>query len=239
LKLSAFFSSKSESDKLLSGYIKRYFGFTPFNLQLYKQAVIHKSVTKNRTAGIRHSNERLEFLGDAILDAIVGDYLYNNFPDRDEGFLTKARSKLVSRTHLVHLAESTGLEKLIICDINDESVRLGLAGNAIEAIIGAIYLKKGYKFTKTKLLKLVERFTNIDDFISKDEDYKSLLFHWSQKHRKKLDYKSKELEEENGFEVSLYVDEEFVSKATGSNKKSAEKESSRLALNILSINQSL
>jgi ribonuclease-3 len=235
LFLSAFFSSKSDSDKQLSGYLKEFFGFSPFHLQLYKQAILHKSVTKNRSAGIRHSNERLEFLGDAVLDAIIADYLYQKFPDNHEGFLTKARSKLVSRTHLMHLAKSTGLEKLIVCDINDQSVRLNLAGNAIEAIIGAVYLRKGYDFTQKKVLKLIERFTDIEDFISKNEDYKSILYQWTQKNKKSLEYKSVDLKEEMAFEVSLFIDDKFIAKATASNKKSAEKEVSRQAIKLLEI----
>ena len=233
--LSAFFSSKSEPDRQLSGYLKEYFGFSPFHLQLYKQAVIHKSVTKNRSAGIRHSNERLEFLGDAILDAIIGDYLYQKFPDEHEGILTKARSKLVSRAHLVHLAKSTGLDLLIVCDINDKNVRLNLAGNAMEALIGAIYLRKGYNFSKKRILKLIERFTDIEDFLSKDEDYKSLVYQWTQKNKKTLEYKSTELNEDQLFEVSLFIDDKFIGKAAAPNKKSAEKEVSRQAINLLGI----
>ena len=231
----SFFSSKSELEKGLSAYLKEFFGFSPYHLQLFKQAVIHKSVTKNRSAGVRHSNERLEFLGDAILDAVIGDYLYNKFPDKNEGFLTKARSKLVSRAHLIHLAKSTGLEKHIVCDINDKNVRLSLAGNAMEAIIGAMYLRKGYNFTRNRILQLIERFTDIEDFISIDEDYKSLVYQWTQKSKKSLEFKSVELEMKSLFEVSLFIDGEFIAKATGPNKKSADQEVSKLAINIFKI----
>ena len=231
-----FFSAKSELDKQLSRYLKEYFGFSPFFLQLYKQAIIHKSVTKNRSAGIRHSNERLEFLGDAILDAIVGDYLYKKFPDEHEGVLTKARSKLVSRAHLIHLAKSTGLEKLIVCDIDDKNVRLNLSGNAMEALIGAIYLRKGYNFSKKRILNLIERFTDVGDFLSKDEDYKSLLYQWTQKNKKTLEYKSLELNEDMLFEVSLLIDGKLIGKASAPNKKSAEKEVSKQAIKLLEIN---
>jgi len=235
LFFSSFFSSKSELEKNLSGYLKEYFGFSPYHLQLFKQAVIHKSVTKNRSAGVRHSNERLEFLGDAVLDAVIGDYLYNKFPDKNEGFLTKARSKLVSRTHLIHLAKSTGLEKHIVCDISDENVRLSLAGNAMEAIMGAMYLRKGYNFTRNRILNLIDRFTNIEDFISRDEDYKSLVYQWTQKSKKTLEFKALELESKSLFEVSLFIDGEFIAKATGPNKKSADQEVSKLAINIFKI----
>ena len=115
--LHAFFSLKSDSDKLLKRYLKDYFKFTPYHLQLYKQALLHKSMTQNKSAGVRHSNERLEFLGDAVIDAIIGDYLYTTYPNENEGFLTKARSKLVSRKHLSHLSISTGLDKLLVSDV--------------------------------------------------------------------------------------------------------------------------
>jgi ribonuclease-3 len=231
----SFFSSKSELDKQLSGYLKEFFGFSPYHLQLFKQALIHKSVTKNRTAGVRHSNERLEFLGDAILDAVIGDFLYKKFPDKNEGFLTKARSKLVSRTHLIHLAKSTGLEKHIVCDINDDDVRLSLAGNAMEAIMGAMYLRKGYNFTHDRILQLIERFTNVEDFISRDEDYKSLVYQWTQKNKKTLDFKSVELDSKSLFEVSLFIDSEFIAKATGPNIKTADQKVSKLAIKLLKI----
>lgn len=232
---SSLFSSKSELEKQLSEYLKEFFGFSPYHLQLFKQAVIHKSVTKNRSAGVRHSNERLEFLGDAILDAVIGEYLYKKFPDNDEGFLTKARSKLVSRTHLIHLAKSTGLEKHIVCDINDENVRLSLAGNAMEAIMGALYLRKGYNFTRNRILQLIERFTDIEDFVSRDEDYKSLVYQWTQKNKNTLEFKAVELDSKSQFEVSLFIDDEFIAKATGPNKKSADQEVSKRAINILKI----
>ena len=235
LFFSTFFASKSELEKQLSAYLKEYFRFSPYHLQLFKQAVIHKSVTKNRSAGVRHSNERLEFLGDAILDAVIGDYLYKKYPDKNEGFLTKARSKLVSRTHLIHLAKSTGLEKHIVCDINDKNVRLSLAGNAMEAIMGAMYLRKGYDFTRNRILQLIERFTDIEDFISRDEDYKSLVYQWTQKNRKTLEFKAFEIESKSLFEVSLFIDGEFIAQATGANIKSADQEVSKLAINILKI----
>lgn len=231
----SFFSSKSELDKQLTGYLKEFFGFSPYHLQLFKQAVIHKSVTKNRSAGVRHSNERLEFLGDAILDAVIGDYLYKKFPDKNEGFLTKARSKLVSRSHLIHLAKSTGLEKHIVCDIIDVDVRMSLAGNAMEAIMGAMYLRKGYNFTHDRILQLIERFTNINEFISRDEDYKSLVYQWTQKNKKTLEFKSVELDSKLLFEVSLFIDGEFIAKATGPNIKTADQKVSKLAINIFKI----
>jgi ribonuclease-3 len=105
----------------------------------------------------------------------------------------------------------------------------------MEALIGAIYLRKGYNFTKKRVLKLIERFTNIEEFLAKDEDYKSFLYQWTQKNKKSLEFKSVELKEEMAFEVSLFIDDKFIAKSTASNKKTAEKEVSRQAIKLLEI----
>ena len=234
LFLSNLFSgTKSESDKDLIRYLKKYFGFTPFHLQLFKQALIHKSVTKSRKEGVRHSNERLEFLGDAVLDAIIGDYLYRKYPDENEGFLTKARSKIVSRSSLTSLAKTTGLHHIIISDITDENVRLNLAGNAFEALIGAMYLQKGYPFTCSKTIKILDRFINIDELVENDTDFKSQVYEWAQKNRKETSFKTTAINNQSLFEASLYLDDELIGVGTGSNKKSAEQEASKIALKKL------
>ena len=132
MSINAFLSLKSDSDKLLKRYLKDYFRFSPYHLQLYRQALLHKSMTQNKSEGVRHSNERLEFLGDAVIDAIIGDYLYHTYPNENEGFLTKARSKLVSRRHLRHLAKATGLDQLLKSDVKNQDAMLNLAGNAFE-----------------------------------------------------------------------------------------------------------
>ena len=232
---SLFSSFKSNSDRKLLRYIRDYFEFTPLKMQSFRQALVHKSVTKTKDEGIRVSNERMEFLGDAILDAIVGDYLYRRFPDKDEGFLTKARSRLVSRSHLIHLAQSTGLDNLMVSDVKDRNIRLGLAGNAMEAMIGAVYLQKGYRFCRQKTMKLIERFTDVDRFIVTTEDYKSLIYHWVQTKRKEIRFEARPLDEKSLFEVTLYINNKPLTKARAKNKKAAENEACRKAVAMLNI----
>lgn len=237
--LNAFFSLKSDSDKLLKRYLKGYFKFTPYHLQLYKQALMHKSMTQNKSAGVRHSNERLEFLGDAIIDAIIGDYLYHTYPDENEGFLTKARSKLVSRKHLSHLAVSTGLNDLLVSDVKNENAMANLAGNAFEALIGAIYLRKGYSFVQKRLIALIKRFTKIEEYLEIDDDYKSKIYQWVQKNRKSLVFNSKEIESKKAFEIELLIDNELISSAVDKTIKSAEQAASKKAIKLLNIDQNV
>lgn len=236
--IDAFFSLKSDSDKLLKRYLKNYFKFSPYHLQLYRQALLHKSMTQNKSAGVRHSNERLEFLGDAVIDAIIGDYLYHSYPDENEGFLTKARSKLVSRKHLNQLAISTGLDKLLLSDVKNKTAMDNLAGNAFEALIGAIYLRKGYNFVEKRLIVLIKRFTHIEEYIEVDEDYKTQMFQWAQKNKKKLSFNSTELEHKKSFDVELLIDDKVICVANGTNIKSAEQAASKKAVKILEINNS-
>jgi len=238
LGIDAFFSLKSDSDKLLKRYLKDYFKFSPFHLQLYRQALLHKSMTQNKSEGVRHSNERLEFLGDAVIDAIIGDYLYHNYPDENEGFLTKARSKLVSRKHLSHLALATGLDGLLVSDVKNTTAMNNLAGNAFEALIGAIYLRKGYNFVEKRLIALIKRFTHIEEYVVVDEDFKTQMFQWAQKNRKKLSFNAIELELKKSFEVELFIDEEKICSATGKNIKSAEQAASKKAIKVLQIKNS-
>lgn len=236
--IDAFFSLKSDSDKLLKRYLKDYFKFSPYHLQLYRQALLHKSMTQNKSAGVRHSNERLEFLGDAVIDAIIGDYLYHTYPDENEGFLTKARSKLVSRKHLNQLAISTGLDQLLVSDVKNKAAMNNLAGNAFEALIGAIYLRKGYNFVEKRLIALIKRFTHIEEYIEVDEDYKTQMFQWAQKNRKNLSFNSTELEHKKSFDVELLIDDKVICSANGKNIKSAEQEASKKAVKILEVNNS-
>ena len=233
--INAFFSLKSDADKSLKRYLKKYFNFSPYHLQLYRQALLHKSMMQSKSDGIRHSNERLEFLGDAVIDAIVGDYLYHYYPDENEGFLTKARSKLVSRKHLRHLAVSTGLDELLVSDVKNDKALQNLAGNAFEALVGAIYLRKGYNFVQKRLIILIQRFTHIEDYLNQDDDYKSQIYHWVQKNKKNLEFRSTELEHKQLFEVSFYLDGELICKAKNSTIKKAEQDASKKALQLLDI----
>ena len=152
------------SDKPLYQAIRNILGFYPGNIFLYKLAFLHRSAGIETVQGVRLNNERLEFLGDAILDAIVADHLFKVFPLKDEGFLTEMRSKIVSRVQLNKLSQKLGMETLIRLDQNSSNHYRSFQGDAFEALIGAIYLDKGYHFTKKVVInRIIKHYFNIDE----------------------------------------------------------------------------
>ena len=165
-------------------------GFYPHDISYYQQALMHKSIGRRNDKGKPLNNERLEFLGDALLDAVVGDIVYNHFPGKREGFLTNTRSKLVSRDTLGKLAEEMGLKRLILTSGHSNSHNSYMLGNAFEALVGAIYLDQGYgavmRFMKKRILN---RLINIDKVAYKEVNFKSKLLEWSQKNRVTMEYR--------------------------------------------------
>ena len=162
-------------DKAYYKTIDRLFGFAPNNIELYKLALIHKSASLILENGEAINNERLEFLGDAIIEAVTSDYLYIEYPDRDEGFLTQMRSRMVSRQSLDALAVSLGLDKEVIA--NDIGmVQKHLFGDAFEAMMGAVYLDKGYNFVNRLLINnLYPKYINLEGLTESETDFKSRL----------------------------------------------------------------
>jgi ribonuclease-3 len=177
------------SEKHLYQSINNIFGFYPNNIFLYKLAFIHKSAGSDSLRGVRVNNERLEFLGDAILDAVVADYLFKTFPLKDEGFLTEMRSKIVSRVQLNKLSQKLGLETLIRHDPGSGGAFRSLQGDTFEALIGAMYLDKGYHFTRMILVeKIIKHYFNIDDLVTQELNFKSRMIEWSQKEKNQLSF---------------------------------------------------
>ncbi len=175
-------------------------GFYPHNISYYKQALRHKSLNNGPvTAEHGHDdNERLEFLGDAILDAIVGDIVYRHFGKAGEGFLTNTRSKIVQRNSLNRLAKEVGLHRLINSRDHSGSHNSYLGGNAFEALVGAIYLDRGYDavmhFMRHRILR---QLINIEEVAAVEVNFKSKLIEWSQKHRLKLEFNTSEQQSPN------------------------------------------
>ena len=165
-------------------------GFYPHDISYYKQALMHKSVGRRNDKGKPLNNERLEFLGDAMLDAVVGHIVYERFPGKREGFLTNTRSKLVSRDTLGKLADEMGLKRLILSSGYSNSHNSYVAGNAFEALVGAIYLDHGYdgvrRFMENRILS---KLINIDKVAYKEVNFKSKLLEWSQKNRVRLEFR--------------------------------------------------
>ncbi len=213
-------------------------GFVPTRIKLYEMAFIHKSASIVLQNGEVINNERLEYLGDAILDAVVADYLFKNFPDKDEGFLTKMRSKMVKRKHLNLLAYRIGLNHLVVTHTNPVNVSKHLYGNAFEALVGAIYLDKGFKKACQFVDRIISRYVDIEKLKQSDSDYKSKLIEWAQKKKVEIIFDSHEEVLGTGkvpqFVSYIKMMNEELGRGVGHSKKEAEQKAAKSALeNIL------
>jgi len=213
-------------------------GFYPHDIAYYKQALMHKSVHRRNAKGKPLNNERLEFLGDAILDAVVGDVVYQHYEGKREGFLTNTRSKLVSRETLGKLATEMGLGNLLLSAGHSTSHNSYVEGNALEALVGAVYLDRGYDacmwFWKNRVLG---KYINIDKVAFKEVNFKSKLLEWSQKNRVRLEYKMlKQKKDDNGspvFSFQVMLEGVEGEKGTGFSKKEAQQLASKETLQRL------
>lgn len=215
-------------------YIKNILGFTPGNLSLYEQSLSHRSVSGIDPDGIRSDNERLEYLGDAVLSAVVADFLYKKYPYADEGFLTNLRSKLVSRDHLNKLSRKIGLDAYIRKSNSNTSLPRSITGDAFEAFVGAMYLDKGYIFTYKIIIKrIIGIYVDMDKLEKEDTNYKGKLLNWAQKNRKDLQYKVETIFSENRrqkqYLVHLYIDDVLVSDGCDYTIKAAEQHAAMYA----------
>ena len=217
-------------DKELYFSLYEILGFYPHDISYYKLALMHKSIMRRNSKGKPVNNERLEFLGDAVLDAVVGDIVYQHFPGKREGFLTNTRSKLVQRDTLNKLAQEMGINQLILSNGHSSSHNSYMGGNAFEALVGAIYLDRGYDacmfFMKNRILA---QMINIDKVAYKEVNFKSKLIEWSQKNRVQLEYVLIEQQkDDNGSPVFTYqVEIEGVKGGIG--KGYSKKESQQFA----------
>jgi len=215
--------------------LKKILAFKPGNLKLYEIAFIHRSASFTLPDGKKVNNERLEYLGDAILDAILSDYLFMKFPDANEGFLTKIRSRIVKREVLNRLALSMGINKILISNVNSVQCTKNPYGNALEALIGSVFLDKGFKKTKKLFLtNVLNKYLDLNEIIDTDTDYKSLIFEWVQKNKSNLIFTYNEEYDFNLkksiFSTTLYIDKVEVGEGHGSSKKEAEQEAASQAL---------
>jgi ribonuclease III len=216
--------------------IRNLLGFWPGNIHLYEQAFRHKSIARPIKGGFKNSNERLEFLGDAILGAAIAHYLFKKFPYRDEGFLTEMRSRIVSRSFLNHLAIRIGIDKLIRLDENARSNK-SICGDTFEALLGAIYLDKGFDFTSKLIMNRIIRFhIDMDEIELLDNNYKSKLINWAQRNKLPVVFEARE--EVSGKNQKLYfvkvlVDQKSCGEGVGSSKKQAEQAAAKMAADQL------
>ena len=225
-------------DKELYSSLYSIIGFYPHNIELYKLALMHKSIAKRNAKGKPVNNERLEFLGDAILDAIVGDIVYRHFEGKREGFLTNTRSKIVQRDTLNKLAKEMGVTQLIMSSGHSSSHNSYMGGNAFEALVGAIYLDQGYNACMRFMQKrILSQLINIDKVAYKEVNFKSKLIEWSQKNRVNVDFTMlDESKDKNGspvFNHKIMIEGLEGCEGTGFSKKESQQLAAKLTLERL------
>ena len=211
-------------------------GFYPHDIQIYEQALLHKSSSVKSDQGRLVNNERLEFLGDAILDAVVGDIVYQNFEGKREGFLTNTRSKIVSRESLNHVAEQIGLSKLVKFNTRHSCHNNYMGGNAFEALVGAIYLDRGYAYCKDFMEhRIIGPYIDLNKVSRKEVNFKSKLIEWSQKNKVLLSFEliEQSLDEFNSpvFVTEVIVEGIPACKGKGYSKKESQQIAAHETLN--------
>ena len=214
----------------------RMLGFYPRDIRIYEQALLHKSSSVKSDKGRLLNNERLEFLGDAILDAVVGDIVYQKFEGKREGFLTNTRSKIVSRESLNHVAEQIGLVKLIKFNTRQSAHNSYMGGNAFEALVGAIYLDRGYEYCKYFMEHhIIGQYLNLEKLSRKEVNFKSKLIEWTQKNKVVIAFEliSQTLDEFNSpvFETEILIEGIPACKGKGYSKKESQQIAAHETLN--------
>ncbi|MDP2386233.1 MAG: ribonuclease III [Bacteroidota bacterium] len=233
--LKSLFTSgfKSPSDKKLAVTVNRITGFSPKNVALYKQAFRHTSASQEIKEGVKNSNERLEYLGDAVLGAIVAEYLFQLYPFKGEGFLTQVRSRIVNRAQLNKLGLKLGFDKLIEADLRSSSAN-SLVGDAFEAFIGAVYLDRGFITTRKFVIeRIIKIHLDLDEIEQTDTDFKSKLINYCQREKKKINFN---LVEEVGkgmkkeFVIAVEINGKEFSRSQHSSKRKAEQRAAELTI---------
>ncbi len=211
--------------------LKAMLGFRPGDLRIYEIAFIHRSASLTLPDGKKVNNERLEFLGDAVLDVILSDFLFEKFPAASEGFMTKIRSRIVNRDILNQIATSMGINKILISNVSSGHPTKHLYGDAFEALVGAVFLDKGFRRTKKFfMINVLRKYLDFEKIINTDNDYKSLVFEWVQKKKANLSFIYNEEydfeKKKSVFTTTLNIDREEFGKGQGASKKEAEQEAS-------------
>lgn len=225
-------------DKTLQTFLQKNFKLTPGDISLYKTALQHKSLFREQK-DVSLYNERLEFLGDAILDAVVAEYLYNYYPEEEEGSLTKLKSKIVNREYLNKLGNKFKIGDQLKFQVYGDNAPKSIIGNAFEAMIGAIYLDKGFNFTRKFIVnEVIKKHIDPEELLHEEFDHKSKIIIWSQREKKKLLF-DLEKEERVGIEkiyhIALVVNGEKLCTEKARNKKEAEQLAAKTACQLLNI----
>ena len=222
----------------LKRQLRNVLGFAPGKTVLYKTALTHRSVKE----GSDQNNERLEYLGDAILSAIIADFLFKKYPYKEEGFLTEMRSKMVNRNQLNDIAIKMGMKKISYFNKFDGSLKMSqIFGNTLEAVVGAIYLDKGYEKTRQWVIeRLIQPYLFMDDLENLEINHKNKLYGWANKNGKNLEFETLDEKIEGGrrlFTVGAKVDGELLAQGKAYNKKDASQIAAQLAIDKLALNK--
>lgn len=234
--IKVFFSEKRRSFIRLSKLL----GYYPRKWDLYELAFIHRSASIFLADGTSVNNERLEFLGDAVLDSVIAEYLFHEFPNKDEGFLSKMRSKIVKRKNLNQLALKIGMKEYIVSQSINANGGKHIYGNAFEALVGAIYIDVGYKKTKKFLInRILKKHINLSELELRETDYKSRIIEWAQKARAEISFESQEeytsKEHTPIFISKVLVANELMGLGKGFSKKEAEQNAAEQAYNAINL----
>lgn len=235
LKLS---KANSKEDQKLITAVKTIAGFAPSNLVLYKLATLHSSKAKDRD-GFRESNERLEYLGDAILGAAVADYLFKKYPFKDEGFLTEIRSRIVNRESLNNLARKIGIAAIVQYDRKNVQLQQVILGNTLEALVGAVYLDKGYiRCKKFVVDKLIQPYFDLEVVVNSNSNHKSKVIEWSQRNSKEIRFEILDVKKGRSakeFSAQVFIEEHPYGLGFGFTKKKAEQDAAQKTCEMLNI----
>src|SRR5690554_3571667 len=220
------FSSRQEKDEEFFNSLKKILGFKPKNLSIYETAFTHRSTNEKTDGGNPQNYERLEFLGDAMLGAVIAAHLFKKVPEGNEGYLTKMRSKVVSREHLNELGRDLNLIKFLKTTVPHQQFGGNIYGNVFEALVGAIYLDRGIRYCEKFIQKrVIKPYVDIKKLEGKVISYKSIFIEWCQKNKKKFAFETYDddgKDDPKHFGVRLKLDDETIAKARATSKKKAE-----------------
>ncbi|TCJ13258.1 ribonuclease III [Flaviaesturariibacter flavus] len=232
----SFYKKKKDGDPSFKKQLKGLLGYSPGNVTLYKTALTHRSIKETSD----ENNERLEYLGDAILSALVAEYLFKRYPYKGEGYLTEMRSKMVNRAQLNDIAIRMGLKKVTLFNKSDASLKTSqIFGNTLEALVGAIYLDLGYKKTSRWILhRIIQPHMFMDELEARDINQKNKLYGWANKHGKTLEFETIGEKLENGrrlFTVAAVLNGKVIAEGKAYNKKDASQIAAQNAVEKLGI----
>ena len=229
-------------DKELYVFIHRITGYYPRDIKLYQLAMIHRSKPVKMPDGRWANNERLEFLGDAVLDNVVADFLFKTFPGKHEGFLTSTRAKIVQRESLNRIGNSLHLDSHVHAQTNTSSHNSYICGNALEAVVGAVYLDQGYKRCRNFIInRLIKKHFDLNDLVKVEQNFKSRLIEWAQKYRVNIEFELvdsyTDADKNPVFRTAVILGGIYASDATGYSKKESHQSASKKALDRLKQDQ--